>query len=62
MEWFGAGAVGTDLIMWLFTSEVKANARAALGGSMGTGEGGVTRADSAQIGVKLRLAMGSLTK
>jgi hypothetical protein len=33
MGCFGAGAVGTDPVMWLFISEVKANARAALDGS-----------------------------
>jgi hypothetical protein len=33
MGCFGAGAVGTDLVMWLFAGEVKANARAALDGS-----------------------------
>jgi hypothetical protein len=33
MEFLQAGAVGTDLVIWLFTGEVKANARAALDGS-----------------------------
>jgi hypothetical protein len=36
--------------------EVKANARAAVYGFWETGEGGVARADSAQRGVRLRMA------
>ena len=58
MDSFRGGAVGTGFRHMTLAREVKANARAAVRGFWGTGEGGVAQADSARIGVRLRMANG----